>query len=125
MTTAFPEFEPDENRRMHDPYDVIAHKIARISGDLTSLNSSVLKLTESMTRIVLAEERIAQVMANLERVHTRLDDGAARFKKAEDAIHAIEIENVSHAKSDVWVDRAVVGIVVAVASFIAHKVGLM
>ena len=125
MTSAFVEFEPDANRRVADPYDVIAHKIARISGDLTSLNASVLKLTESMTRIVLAEERISQVMANLERVHTRLDEGAVRFKKSEDAIHDLELANVGHSKSDVWVDRAVVGIVVAVAAFVANKVGLM
>ena len=125
MTPAFQEFEPDENRRVSDPYDVIAHKVSRISGDIASLNASVMKLTESMTRIVLAEERISQVMVNLERIHIRLDEGAARFKKAEEAIHEIQIENVGHARSDAWVERAVVGIVVATGIFIANKVGLM
>ena len=126
MIAGFEEFEPDENRRMTDPaIEVIVHKVTRMATDMDKLASSVEKMSESVQRLALAEERIGQVVASIERLNKRLDDGSERFQAYEERIRKMEIENVAHARSDAWVERAIVGVVVAVGIFAANKIGLM
>ena len=126
MITGFQEFEADENRRMTDPaIDVIAHKVTRMATDMDKLAVSIEKMSESVQRLALAEERIGQVVISMERLNKRLDDGSERFQKYEERIQKVELANVSHARTDAWVERVVVGVVVAVGIFIANKVGLM
>lgn len=126
MRTGFTEFEPDENRRMTDPaIDVIVHKVTRMATDMDKLAASVEKMSESVQRLALAEERIGQVVASIERLNKRLDDGSGRFAEFEERIRKTEMANVLHAKSDMWVDRAVWAAVAALAMYIAKKVGLL
>ena len=120
------EFEPDPERRMPDPaIDVIVHKVTRMATDMDKLAASVEKMSESVQRLALAEERIGQVVASIERLNKRLDDGSERMQTHDQRIQQMELASVIHARSDAWVERAVVGIVVAVGIFAANKLGLM
>ena len=117
--TGFTEFEPDGNRRMTDPaLEVIVHKVTRMATDLDKMANSVEKLSESMGRIVLVEERIGNMVSNLERIHKRLDEGDKRM-------HGLELSTLNTDASAKWIDRALVGLVGAIGVFAANKLGLM
>ena len=104
---------------MTDPaLEVIVHKITRMATDLDKMANSVEKLSESMGRIVLVEERIGNMVANLERIHKRLDE-------TDKKMHDLEISSVNSDTTSKWIDRALVGLVGVVGVFAANKLGLM
>lgn len=116
---SFVAFEPDENRRATDPaIDIIVHKVTRMATDMDKMAESVGKLSESMGRMVLVEERIGNMMLNLERIHRRLDEGDKRMQ-------ALELATIDASKASKWVDRGLVGVLSALAVYVGHKLGLM
>ena len=126
MNSAFVEFEPDGSRRITDPtLGVIVHKVTRMATDMDKLANSVERMSESVQRLALAEERIGQVIASIERLNKRLDDGSEKFEAYEARIQRVELANVTHAKSDQWIDRAVWGAAAAAVMYIAKKAGLL
>lgn len=117
--TGFVAFEPEEYRRATDPsIDIIVHKVTRMANDMDKMAGSVEKLSESMGRIVLVEERIGNMVANLERVHKRLDEGDKRMQ-------SLEIATIGSKSTTKWVDRGLVGALSALAVYVGHKLGLM
>lgn len=124
---SFEEFMPDNRpQNVNSPaVDLIIHKVTRMASDMDKLAASVEKMSESVQRLALAEERIGQVVASIERLNKRLDDGAERFERNEARLRIIELATVNYDKAERWVERAVVGIVVAVSVFAANKLGLM
>ena len=119
MTTGFTEFEAEPYRRVTDPsIDIIVHKVTRMATDMDKMAGSVEALSQSMGRIVLVEERIGNMVANLERIHKRLDEGDKRMQ-------SLELAALSASSSSKWVDRGLVGALSAFGVFVAHKLGLM
>lgn len=118
--SGFEEFMPDNQpKNVNSPaVELIIHKVTRMASDMDKLAVSVEKMSESVQRLALAEERIGQVIVSIERLNKRFDD-------TDDRIREIELANVAYDKAERWVERAVVGIVVAVSIFAANKLGLM
>jgi hypothetical protein len=86
--------------------------------DMDKMAGSVEALSQSMGRIVLVEERIGNMVANLERIHKRLDEGDKRMQ-------SLELAALAASSSSKWVDRGLVGALSALAVYVGHKLGLM
>jgi methyl-accepting chemotaxis protein len=125
------EFDPDAlKRRAIDPHmEVLVHKVTRMATDMDKLTDSLTEISKSMNRLVLAEERIATVMASIERVNKRLDDGNAQFKRLGEEVVELSAKvdalKTSAGRTTDWVDKAVLAAAGASVALVAVKSGLL
>jgi len=118
--------QPDKvDRRMPDHnMALVAARLESFEASFDDLKGDMRKMAEAVTKLAVMEER--QVSAN----HAQERAFGAIRRVEEDVIavrskvSALEIASVDSKRTSAWIDRAVLAIVLAVAMFIAAKVGL-
>ena len=103
---------------MNEEQRGITHKINTIGQELAEIKADMKQLVQAMTRLALAEERIGQVNAALERVLRKID------ALEQDALKH-KLDGVDARRTSVWVDRGIVAAVGAAVMYIAKKTGLL
>lgn len=107
-----------EQERTTDPsVDVLIHQVSRMANDMDDIKMSMKELSQSMSRLALAEERITQTNSNLERVFKSLEVITARVAELERKAAVFAITNL-------WVDKAMWLAFGGLATFAAKKVGM-
>jgi predicted nuclease with TOPRIM domain len=117
--SSFVEFDPPENRRYTDPaIEVVVHKLTRMASDMDKMAGSVEKLSESMARLVLVEERIGQTTVAIDRLHKHLD-------KLTESVSKLERENITNNRTSTWFDKGLFAVVAVFFTYVASKLGLI
>jgi hypothetical protein len=118
--------QPDkQERRMQDPnMMIVAARLESFEASFDDLKGDMRKMAEAVTKLAVMEER--QVSANhaQERAFNaikRVEDDVIAVRTK---VSALEIAGVDSKRTSAWIDRAVLAIVLAVALFVAAKVGL-
>lgn len=96
---------------------VLAAKLEMLHGDVVDVKTALAKLSEAITKLALVEERQAQTAEALERAFKAIG-------KIEDRLSKLELTQPKHKETSAWVDRFIIGIVVAVMGFVGTKIGL-
>lgn len=102
---------PEQPERRPDP------SLVAVRDDIRDIKETLKSLANSMIKLALVEERQAQTTAAQERLFAGLAAFEARVAK-------LEITTANSSRTSKLIDAAMVGVVVAVALFIAHKTGL-
>ena len=91
-----------------DDSKVVLHRLDAIDRTLT-------RITDSIDRLVLVEERQAQTHQAVERSFKAID-------ALEKRITPLELSNTINARTSVWVERALIGCAGALAMFVLKTV---
>jgi methyl-accepting chemotaxis protein len=119
MPEQFREFDPDTLGPAISPVaERLIHKIGRVADDLDEMKTAMKELSQSISRLALAEERITQTNAALERSFTVLDKLSARVAE-------LEKKAVAFAQTNQWVDKAVWLIVGGALTTVMLKAGFV
>jgi hypothetical protein len=97
---------------------VLAAKIEMLHSDFGEIKLTLAELSKAITKLALVEERQAQTAEAMERAFKAIG-------KIEDRITALEQSQPKTKETSLWVDRFILGIVIAVMSFAGTKIGLM
>ena len=97
---------------------LLSYRIGTLHDDVSEMKTSMRVLAEAVTKLALVEDRQEQAANAMERSF-RLMEGL------ETRVSTIEKSYPGLKKTEIWVDRAVWGIVVAVSVFVAKRLGLL
>lgn len=98
--------------------NVLAAKLEMLHGDVVDVKKALTELSKAITKLALVEERQAQTAEALERAFKAIG-------KIEDRLSALEQSAPKSKETSAWVDRFIIGLVVAVLGFIGAKTGLI
>ena len=114
-----PESRPyiGDERRANDKTELILHRLNSMDKAMQDVHASMGKLADSMSRLVLVEERIAQVNEALGRAFKELDSAKGRIAQLEQSAP------INKTVSD-WVLKAMQGAAGAAIFYVAVKTGL-
>ena len=96
---------------------VLATKLEMLHSDVVDVKTALTELSKAITKLALVEERQAQTAEALERAFKAIG-------KIEDRLSALEQVAPKAKETSAWVDRFILGIVVALMGFIGTKIGL-
>ena len=128
-----------EQRRNTDGFAV---KLDAIAESVTDMKRVLEKLTDSVNRLGVIEERQSTGAAATERAFVAIEKLEARADKLEDSVHSLEncvsslkkledrtkkLEEIApdSKRINVWVDRSVFTLAGLAVSYIAKKVGFL
>lgn len=97
---------------------VLAVKLEMLHTDVVDVKTALNELSKAITKLALVEERQAQTAEALERAFKAIG-------KIEDRLTALEQAAPKSKETSAWMDRLILGIVVAVLGYIGTKVGLL
>lgn len=97
---------------------LLNQKLEVLHGDVGEMKAALRQLSDAITKLALVEERQAQATAAMERMWKGIANVEAR-------VTALERLAPDGQRANVWIDRALMAIVGAVAMFIAKKAGLL
>jgi len=103
----------------------LTHHIQRIREDqssvkdeLRALRDAMQRMSEAVMRLALVEERQAATSLAIERV-------IATVERIDERVRALEVAEPGQRRVQEWAERAALGAIVLVATFVAYKVGLL
>lgn len=97
---------------------VLSHRVAVMHEDFSEMRAVLKELTIAINKLALVEERQTQFAEAQERAFKAI-------AKIEERLEALERKAPDAQRTNVWVDRAVLGVVAVVFLFVAKKVGLL
>ncbi len=97
---------------------VLTVKIDMLHSDVVDMKTALNELSKAITKLALVEERQAQTADAMERAFKAIG-------KIEDRISALELAAPKTKETSTWVDRFILGMVMAVAGFVGTKLGML
>jgi hypothetical protein len=97
---------------------VLTVKIDMLHSDVVDMKTALSELSKAITKLALVEERQAQTADAMERAFKAIG-------KIEDRISVLEISAPKTKETNTWVDRFILGIVMAVMGFVGTKLGML
>lgn len=97
---------------------ILAVKLEMLHTDVVDVKTALQELSKAITKLALVEERQAQTAQALERAF-------AAIEKIESRLSTLEQTAPKSKETSRWVDRFVIGIVMAVMGYVGTKVGLL
>lgn len=108
---------------------LILHRISAVEVSQSNLNDSVNELVRSMTKLALAEERIAQVNEAIGRAFKEISKQGDQFtdlqKLIDGRLSRLEQAAPLNRQANNWVFGAVAGLALAAAVFVGAHTGLV
>ena len=98
--------------------NVLAVKLDMLHSDVIDMKTALGELSKAITKLALVEERQSQTAEALERAFKAIG-------KIEDRLSALEQAAPKSKETSAWVDRFILGVVVAVTGFVGTKLGLL
>lgn len=97
---------------------VLAVKLNMLHSDVVDVKTALNELSKAITKLALVEERQSQTAEAMERAFKAIEKIEIRLSKLE--------ESAPKAKeTSAWMDRFVLGIMIAVMGYVGTKVGLL
>jgi response regulator RpfG family c-di-GMP phosphodiesterase len=103
----------------------LTHHIARVReqqrallDEQRAMRDAITRMSEAITRLALVEERQATTSQAIERV-------MAMVERIDERVRALEVAEPGQRRVQEWAERAALGAIVLVATFVAYKVGLL
>lgn len=97
---------------------ILSHRVESMHQDFSEMRAVLKELASAITKLALVEERQMQFSEAQERAFKIIG-------KIEERVTALERQAPGVLRTNVWVDRAVLGVIAIVFLFIAKKVGLL
>lgn len=97
---------------------VLTVKIDMLHSDVVDMKTALSELSKAITKLALVEERQAQTADAMERAFKAIG-------KIEDRISVLEISAPKTKETNTWVDRFILGLVMAVMGFVGTKLGML
>lgn len=108
-----------ERHQNHDAtLAILSHRVEAMHEDFTEMRAVLKELTAAINKLALVEERQTQFAEAQERAFKVI-------AKIEERLTALERKAPDVQRTNIWVDRAVLGVIAIVFLFIAKKVGLL
>lgn len=98
--------------------NVLAAKLEMLHDDVVDVKDALAELSKAITKLALVEERQSQTAQALERAFSAIG-------KIETRLSALEQMAPKNKEISVWMDRLVLGAVMAILGFVGSKVGLL
>ena len=98
--------------------NVFSVKLDMLHSDVVDMKTALGELSKAITKLALVEERQAQTADAMERAFKAIG-------KIEDRISALELAAPKTKETNAWVDRFILGLVMAVMGFVGTKLGLL
>lgn len=94
---------------------LLAARLDTLHGDVAEIKSAMNELTQAIMKLALIEERLAVAARTQERAF-------AAIEKLEERVGSLEQKMPINDRTTIWVDRGIMAIVGAAATFIWDKV---
>jgi hypothetical protein len=98
--------------------NVLTVKIDMLHSDVVDMKTALNELSKAITKLALVEERQAQTADAMERAFKAIG-------KVEDRLSKLELTAPKTKETSAWVDRFILGMVMAVMGFAGAKLGLL
>jgi hypothetical protein len=98
--------------------NVLTVKIDMLHNDVVDMKTALNELSKAITKLALVEERQAQTADAMERAFKAIG-------KVEDRLSKLELTAPKTKETSAWVDRFILGMVMAVMGFAGAKLGLL
>lgn len=98
--------------------DVLSVKLAMLHSDVVEVKTALNKLSEAITKLALVEQQQTQTAEALERAFKTIS-------KIDDRLLALELAAPKTKETSGWMDRFILGIIVAAMGFIGTKLGAL
>lgn len=85
--------------------EAVVTQISHMAKDMDRMASNVAEMSKNMNRLIVAEERISGVLAGIDRVNKRLDDGQAQMNMMAAQINSLKIEAANSTRTAGVVDK--------------------
>lgn len=122
-------YEDNQPKNQEASIALVAERISNLHTDLTdlkqSLEKSMDKVTEAVTKLVLVEERQSVMNNNYDRVVQQLEKSELKYSKLEERVDAIEKEQPMQKQISKWVIAAVTAIVGMACTIILKQLGFI
>lgn len=97
---------------------ILSHRVEAMHEDFSDMRAVLKELTAAINKLALVEERQTQFAEAQERAFKVI-------AKIEERLTALERRAPELQRTNVWIDRAVLGVIAIAFLFIAKKVGLL
>ena len=101
-----------------EDHKVLVYKVDLLSSTISEMSSNMKTLSESMNRLVLAEERISNVVSTNLRIQQDMDSLDIR-------VRSLEVSESSNKRTVSTVDKFIWALAAASIIFVAVKTGLV
>ena len=101
-----------------EDHKVLVYKVDLLSSTISEMSSNMKTLSESMNRLVLAEERISNVVSTNLRIQQDMDSLDIR-------VRSLEVSESSNKRTVSAVDKFIWALAAASIIFVAVKTGLV
>ena len=98
--------------------ELVAAKMEVLHEDVNDMKVVLKELTSAITKLAVVEERQAQTSQAVERAFKTLE-------KIESRLGVLEQQSQLTGRTNVWVERGVIGLATAVVLYAGHKVGII
>ncbi len=98
--------------------NVLTVKLDMLHSDVVDMKTALNELSKAITKLALVEERQAQTADAMERAFKAIG-------KIEDRLSKLELTAPKTKETSAWVDRFILGMVMAVMGFAGAKLGLL
>lgn len=98
--------------------NVLTVKIDMLHSDVVDMKTALNELSKAITKLALVEERQAQTADAMERAFRAIS-------KIEDRLSALEMAAPKNKETNAWMDRFILGLVIAIMGFVGVKVGVL
>jgi hypothetical protein len=98
--------------------NVLTVKLDMLHSDVVDMKTALNELSKAITKLALVEERQAQTADAMERAFKAIG-------KVEDRLSKLELTAPKTKETSAWVDRFILGMVMAVMGFAGAKLGLL
>lgn len=98
--------------------NVLTVKLDMLHSDVVDMKTSLNELSKAITKLALVEERQSQTADAMERAFKAIS-------KIEDRVSSLEIAAPKTKETNTWVDRFILGMVMAVMGFVGTKLGML
>ena len=98
--------------------NVLTVKLDMLHSDVVDMKTALNELSKAITKLALVEERQAQTADALERAFKAIG-------KIEDRLSALELAAPKNKETNAWIDRFILGLVVAIMGFAGTRLGIL
>jgi len=97
---------------------VLTVKIDMLHSDVVDMKTALNELSKAITKLALVEERQAQTADAMERAFKAIG-------KVEDRLSALELAAPKTKETNAWMDRFILGLVIAIMGFAGVRLGIL
>ena len=98
--------------------NVLTVKIDMLHSDVSDMKAALNELSKAITKLALVEERQAKTADAMERAFRAIG-------KIEDRLSALELAAPKTKETNAWMDRFILGLVIAIMGFAGVKLGIL